>query len=186
MTIGKKIRTYREFRGMNQIELAKLSGINVGTIRKYEIGNRNPKPEQLEKIASALGLNVSVFFDFNLETTGDIMALLFAIEDAVDISFSNNTDKTKNKVTLSFDKPALNSFMKDWAVFKQALDKANKEALTETEESIKEEKLAKNTAMYDEWKLRMMVTNPKSNMIVSKKTDGIQIKDALLDTSNSP
>ena len=60
--IGKKIRAYREFRGYSQIQLAELSGINVGTIRKYELGIRNPKPDQLEKIATALGLNVSVFW----------------------------------------------------------------------------------------------------------------------------
>jgi len=30
----------------------------------------NPKPDQLEKIATALGLNVSVFLDFNIETVG--------------------------------------------------------------------------------------------------------------------
>ena len=60
--IGKKIRAFREFRGYSQIQLAELSGINVGTIRKYELGIRNPKPDQLEKIATALGLNVSVFW----------------------------------------------------------------------------------------------------------------------------
>ena len=60
--IGKKIRAYREVRGYSQIQLAELSGINVGTIRKYELGIRNPKPDQLEKIATALGLNVSVFW----------------------------------------------------------------------------------------------------------------------------
>ena len=58
--VGKKIRAFREFRGYSQIQLAELSGINVGTIRKYELGIRNPKPDQLEKIATALGLNVSV------------------------------------------------------------------------------------------------------------------------------
>ena len=57
-SVGKKIRLYREYRGFNQIELAELSHINVGTIRKYELGLRNPKPDQLEKIATALGLNV--------------------------------------------------------------------------------------------------------------------------------
>ena len=31
--VGKKIRAYREFRGYSQIQLAELSGINVGTIR---------------------------------------------------------------------------------------------------------------------------------------------------------
>lgn len=60
--VGKKIRAYRKFRGYSQIQLAELSGINVGTIRKYELGIRNPKPDQLEKIATALGLNVSVFW----------------------------------------------------------------------------------------------------------------------------
>ena len=60
--VDKKIRAYREFRGYRQIQLAELSGINVGTIRKYELGIRNPKPDQLEKIATALGLNVSVFW----------------------------------------------------------------------------------------------------------------------------
>ena len=65
--VGKKIRAYREFRGYSQIQLAELSGINVGTIRKYELGIRNPKPDQLEKIATALGLNVSVFLDFILK-----------------------------------------------------------------------------------------------------------------------
>ena len=60
--IGKKIRAFREFRGYSQIQLAELSGINVGTIRKYELGIRNPKPDQLEKIATALRLNVSVFW----------------------------------------------------------------------------------------------------------------------------
>ena len=76
--VGKKIRAYREFRGYSQIQLAELSGINVGTIRKYELGIRNPKPNQLEKIATALGLNVSVFLDFNIETVGDVLSLLFS------------------------------------------------------------------------------------------------------------
>ena len=102
--VGEKIRAYREFRGLNQIQLADLSGINVGTIRKYELGIRNPKPDQLEKIASALGLNVSVFLDFNIETVGDVFSLLFAIDKAVDLSLStvpsNNCDS--DMITLTF------------------------------------------------------------------------------------
>ena len=63
--VGKKIRAYREFRGYSQIQLAELSGINVGTIRKYELGIRNPKPDQLEKIATDpvldFGFQVHIF-----------------------------------------------------------------------------------------------------------------------------
>ena len=91
--IGKKIRACREFRGFSQIQLAELSGINVGTIRKYELGIRNPKPEQLEKIAAALGLNVSIFLDFNIETVGDVLSLLFAIDDSVNLSLSETEDQ---------------------------------------------------------------------------------------------
>ena len=122
--IGDKIRSYREFRGFNQIELAKLSGINVGTIRKYETGVRNPKPDQLEKIAKALGLNYSVFFDFNLETSGDIMALLFAIDDTVDIAFNGKENEDgkleRGSIGLHFVKPTLETFLKDWSDFKLA------------------------------------------------------------------
>ena len=90
--IGKKIRAYREFRGYSQIQLAELSGINVGTIRKYELGIRNPKPDQLERIATALGLNVSVFLDFNIETDGDVLSLLFSIDNSVNLSLAETPD----------------------------------------------------------------------------------------------
>ena len=79
--VGKKIQTYREFRGYSQIQLAELSGINVGQIRKYELEIRNPKPDQSEKIATAPALNISVFLDFNIETVGDVLSLLFSIDD---------------------------------------------------------------------------------------------------------
>ena len=100
--VGKKIRAYREFRGLNQIQLAELSGINVGTIRKYELGLRNPKPEQLERIAAALGLNVSIFLDFNIETVGDVLSLLFAIDDSVDLSLSEPNPEDKSSTAIAF------------------------------------------------------------------------------------
>ena len=57
MTIGEKIRTLRNARGYSQKLLGELAdGINEVTIRKYEAGDRYPKPEQLEKIAMLLVL----------------------------------------------------------------------------------------------------------------------------------
>ena len=47
MTIGEKIRTLRNSRGYSQKLLGELAGgINEVTIRKYEAGDRNPKPDQ--------------------------------------------------------------------------------------------------------------------------------------------
>ena len=61
METGKMIRTIRGLKHWSQVQLAEASQINVNTIRKYELGIRNPKPAQLEKIASALQVNLSLF-----------------------------------------------------------------------------------------------------------------------------
>ena len=54
MTVGEKIREIRKNANLTQKDLARLSGIAVITIRKYENNERNPKKEQIEKIAKAL------------------------------------------------------------------------------------------------------------------------------------
>ena len=59
--VGKKIRAYREFRGYSQIQLAELSGINVGTIRKYELGIRNPKTGSVRKDCNCTGIKCQCF-----------------------------------------------------------------------------------------------------------------------------
>ena len=129
--IGEKIRTYREFRGLSQVQLSELSGINVGTIRKYELGIRNPKPDQLEKIASALGLNVSIFLDFNIETAGDVLALLFAIDDSVDLTLSpvDSVNNPSGAVGFTFKNPTLQDFIQKWCQFKNVYEKDKKEIL---------------------------------------------------------
>ena len=116
--VGKKIRAFREFRGYSQIQLAELSGINVGTIRKYELGIRNPKPDQLEKIATALGLNVSVFLDFNIETVGDVLSLLFSIDDSVNLSLAEMPDQ---KISLTFDNPTMQDFFSNGVNLKTSM-----------------------------------------------------------------
>ena len=50
MTVGEKIKTFRTIRGISQNMLGELAGIDGTTIRKYELGSRNPKPDQLLKI----------------------------------------------------------------------------------------------------------------------------------------
>ena len=53
MNISEKIRYYRELRGLTQQQLADFSGIPLGTLKKYETGNRNPKQEPLQRIHDA-------------------------------------------------------------------------------------------------------------------------------------
>ena len=163
--VGKKIRAYREFRGFNQIQLANLSGINVGTIRKYELGIRNPKPDQLEKIATALGLNVSVFLDFNIETVGDVLSLLFAIDDSVDLSLSDTTDQS---IAFKFENPMMQDFLQKWCQFKNVYEKEKAEILAIEDETKRQEELDKLEATHKEWKLRAMGTTIGCNTVVTK------------------
>ena len=166
--VGKKIRAYRDFRGFSQIQLAELSGINVGTIRKYELGIRNPKPEQLEKIAAALGLNVSIFLDFNIETVGDVLSLLFAIDDSVNLSLSETENK---KIILDFDNPMMQDFFKKWCQFKNVYEKEKAEILSIEDEDKRQEELDKLNATQEEWKLRAMGTTIGCHTVIKKGSE---------------
>ena len=171
--VGKKIRAFREFRGYSQIQLAELSVINVGTIRKYELGIRNPKPDQLEKIATALGLNVSVFLDFNIETVGDVLSILFAIDDSVNLSLSETSDQN---IAMTFDNPTMQDFFKKWCQFKNVYEKEKAEILAIEDEDKRQEELDKLNATQEEWKLRAMGTTIGCHTVIKKGTEKHLIK----------
>ena len=58
-TVGWKIKMYRKLRGLTQSQLAEKSGVAAISIRQYETDQRQPRIEQLQKIADALGVSLS-------------------------------------------------------------------------------------------------------------------------------
>ena len=146
---------------------------NKGKIRKYEFGIRNPKPDQLEKIATALGLNVSVFLDFNIETVGDVLSLLFSIDDSVNPSLAETPDQ---KISLTFDNPTMQDFFSKWYQFKNVYEKEKAEILAIENEDKRQEELDKLNATQDEWKLRAMGTTIGCHTIVKKGTEGNTVR----------
>ena len=96
MTTGEKIKYFRNMRGISQETLGQLSGINSATIKKYEYGIRNPKPDQLLKIANALGISINIFMDFDIETVSDVLSLLFKLDDQIDMKFEADKDDEGN------------------------------------------------------------------------------------------
>ena len=86
MTTGEKIKHFRNLRGISQETLGQLSGINSATIKKYEYGIRNPKPDQLMKIANALGISINVFMDFDIETVSDVLSLILKMDEQLDMN----------------------------------------------------------------------------------------------------
>ena len=174
--LGDKIRMYRQMREMNQIQLAEASGINVGTIRKYELGLRKPKPEQLEKIAAALHLNVSVFLDINIKTVGDVLSLLFALDNACDMNLNCQEDGNGNKsFNISFSNIQLQQYLENWYEVKKQYESAK----TEIEEDDLEENYKKIDrrsleVAYLEWKIATMASYVSSHEYATKGCNGIE------------
>jgi transcriptional regulator with XRE-family HTH domain len=56
----KRIRTMR---GMNQVDLARASGVAQNTISEIETGRREARPGTLAKLAKALNVEIADFFE---------------------------------------------------------------------------------------------------------------------------
>ena len=54
MTMGEKIKTARKEKGLTQKGLAELLEVSVDTIKKYERGDRTPRPETLKQLEETL------------------------------------------------------------------------------------------------------------------------------------
>lgn len=59
MKIGERIRVYRTNAGLTQKQLGNLSGTSETTIKQYELGKRQPRIAQLQKIADVLDVSVN-------------------------------------------------------------------------------------------------------------------------------
>ncbi len=97
MTAGEKIKYYRRLKDYSQKKLSEYSGVSEISIRKYEAGERNPKPEQLQKIADALDLPIIRFLDLDLspmqlETLGDFAACFLMLEKQLGAQLVYETD----------------------------------------------------------------------------------------------
>lgn len=58
MTIGENIKKKRKEKGLTQKQLAEYAGLSNGAIQQYELNLRNPKTEQLKKIADVFGCTI--------------------------------------------------------------------------------------------------------------------------------
>ncbi len=134
MTIGEKIRELRHAFGLTQAELSEKIGINSATLRKYESGQRNPKPATLEKIARGLGIEPSILTESILNTPR-AMQRLFAIyaayagelKSGAEIKMELDAEKGNDeKIYVSFEKlaPFLYSWYQEYRKYQQLLANA--------------------------------------------------------------
>lgn len=111
--IGKKLKRIRTFRKKTQQELADSLQLPVNRIGRYEIGDRIPKPDMLEKIAHALNVNTSALSNIDVESNEGLMHLLFYLEDTHGLEIC----KIEDEYYLHFNKFtsfSITSYLKDW------------------------------------------------------------------------
>ncbi len=75
--VGRRIKRIREIRGWTQKELASILGMHEMTVQSYELGYRNPKQDQIKRIAEALDIDPAFLQPAKLDTDNAIFALLF-------------------------------------------------------------------------------------------------------------
>ena len=66
VTIGENIRRIRKAKNMTMVTLAEKIGCDAALIRKYEIGERNPKRDRLGAIAEAKKKKKTIDFSSHL------------------------------------------------------------------------------------------------------------------------
>ena len=99
MFIGESIKKHRNDRGMTQRELAEKCGYATGTIQQYENGKRQPRIEQLSKIAAALGvLPGDLLQDGLYPTTEELAAMKQAAETITDERQTEIEEKRLNNL----------------------------------------------------------------------------------------
>ncbi len=118
MTTAEKIKYYRTGMGITQRELSEKTGISEISIRKYEAGERNPKPEQLKKISLALEIGENVLIDIDLknlqlETMGDLASILYMLQERLGMSLVNDIDESdEDGIKISFENKVANDLLK--------------------------------------------------------------------------
>ncbi len=70
MLIGEKIKKYRKEKGLTQRELADKLNIATNSLSRYEIGERRPPIDMIEKIAEILNVTpIQLMYDEEVENT---------------------------------------------------------------------------------------------------------------------
>jgi len=84
--LGLRLKEYRLRRGLSQTELARLVGVTASTISQVESNLIYPSLPALMKMAEALAVDLTSFFEDRQEGGG---RLIFTPGDAVEVKFPN-------------------------------------------------------------------------------------------------
>ena len=103
MTLGDKIRKFRNLHNLSQKELGLKMGFSSASadvrIRQYESNTKYPRDDIRKKFAEILDVDISALSDIEIQSDEDIMQTLFYLSEILNIDI----EKTEDKFYLSFD-----------------------------------------------------------------------------------
>lgn len=85
--IGKRLKEVRKSKKLTQAELAKIVGVSVSTVKKWEQDQVDPNTAALISIAVALNVSIDYLFgnipetDLVVVADGDIKRIIEVVED---------------------------------------------------------------------------------------------------------
>lgn len=103
MSIGERIRFFRNLRGMTQKYLGTVVGFPEKTadirMAQYESGSRTPKADLTENLAGVLGVSPLALSVPDIDSYLGLMHTLFTLEDRYGLT----VEKTENGVSMRVD-----------------------------------------------------------------------------------
>lgn len=115
--LGKSIREIRLRRGLTQREVSEaIGGISESALRSYELGERRPKQNTLERIAETLDVAPACFDTYGIERYDELVHVLFLLEDRFGIEPCADG-------SIRFTDEAIQSCVCTWRDWKEFLEK---------------------------------------------------------------
>ncbi|MCT7736427.1 MAG: helix-turn-helix domain-containing protein [Lactobacillus iners] len=111
MISGEKLKKLRLMRNLTQKELAIKYGLTDAAIRNYELENRSPSKEQLQKISEKFDCDISALINHEPNSIFEIMHIIFDYEK--DMKFRPSADTGEITGLLSNDVD-FNNFLIEW------------------------------------------------------------------------
>jgi len=122
-SIAELIKKYRKECGITQEQLCEAAGISISTLKKYETGMRNPKAEQLRKIADALGVSDKVFIPIKVKDRSNLLMTLTQLDQEADLDWDYKFDSEgkliPETITISFKDHELNRQLAEYILSKK-------------------------------------------------------------------
>lgn len=120
MTLGERIRKYRQAMGMTQSNLAEVTGKSESSISQYERGHTMPHDDGIERIAAAFGISVHELILPKIDSIEGVLQAFLFIEDR----YGMFPVRVGDKVMLSFsDEHFINELLDDWeAAYSEYVD----------------------------------------------------------------